>query len=82
MIDNIREEKNIENIMEDALEKGEFVVYLQPKYGLTADNLIKTGEVIGAEALVRWYHEGQIISPGKFIPIFEKNGASLSAVSK
>ncbi len=74
MIENIREEKNIENIMEDALEKGEFVVYLQPKYGLTADNLIKTGEVIGAEALVRWYHDGQIISPGKFIPIFEKNG--------
>ena len=74
MMENIREEKNIENIMEDALEKGEFVVYLQPKYGLTVDNLVKTGEVIGAEALVRWYHDGQIISPGKFIPIFEKNG--------
>lgn len=70
MMENIREEKSIENIMEDALEKGEFVVYLQPKYGLGDES----GEVIGAEALVRWYHDGQIISPGKFIPIFEKNG--------
>ena len=70
MMENIREEKNIENIMEDALEKREFVVYLQPKYGLGDE----TGEVIGAEALVRWYHNGEIISPGKFIPIFEKNG--------
>lgn len=74
MIENIREEKSIENIMEDSLEKGEFVVYLQPKYGLEEDNSTPSGEVIGAEALVRWYHEGQIISPGKFIPIFEKNG--------
>ncbi len=74
MIENIREEKSIENIMEDSLEKGEFVVYLQPKYGLEEDNTTPSGEVIGAEALVRWYHEGQIISPGKFIPIFEKNG--------
>ena len=74
MIENIREEKSIENIMEDSLEKGEFVVYLQPKYGLEEDNETPSGEVIGAEALVRWYHDGKIISPGKFIPIFEKNG--------
>lgn len=70
MMENIREEKQIENIMEDALEKGEFLVYLQPKYGLSYES----GEVIGAEALVRWYHDGEIISPGRFIPIFEKNG--------
>ncbi len=74
MMENIREEKSIENIMEDSLEKGEFVVYLQPKYGLEEDNTTPSGDVIGAEALVRWYHDGQIISPGKFIPIFEKNG--------
>lgn len=70
MLDNIREEKSIENIMEEALEKGEFVVYLQPKYDLDDSG----GEVIGAEALVRWYHDGEIMQPGKFIPIFEKNG--------
>ena len=70
MLDNIREEKSIENIMEDALEKGEFMVYLQPKYALGSSG----GNVIGAEALVRWKHDGEIISPGRFIPIFEKNG--------
>ncbi len=74
MMDNIREEKSIENAMEDALEKKEFLVYLQPKYGLEEDNSTPSGEVIGAEALVRWHHDGKIISPGKFIPIFEKNG--------
>ncbi len=74
MIEKIREKKSIEDAMEDALEKGEFVVYLQPKFGLEEDNATPNGEVIGAEALVRWYHDGQIISPGKFIPIFEKNG--------
>jgi len=70
MLNNIREEKSIENIMEDALEKGEFMVYLQPKYNLDSESKL----VIGAEALVRWKHDGEIISPGRFIPIFEKNG--------
>ena len=69
MLDDLREEKHIEDAMEEALEKGEFLVYLQPKY-----NLSKSDEIIGAEALVRWNHEGEIISPGKFIPVFEKNG--------
>ena len=69
MLNDLREEKNIENAMEEALEKREFLVYLQPKYKLGDEN-----EVIGAEALVRWYHGGEIISPGKFIPVFEKNG--------
>ena len=70
MLNDLREEKNIENSMEEALEKKEFLVYLQPKYALN-DN---SNEVIGAEALVRWCHNGEIISPGKFIPVFEKNG--------
>ena len=34
-----------------------------------------TGKIIGSEALVRWIHPSQgIISPGEFIPVFEKNG--------
>ncbi len=70
MLNDLREEKYIEDAMEEALEKGEFIVYLQPKYALDGSS----DEVIGAEALVRWYHNGEIISPGKFIPVFEKNG--------
>lgn len=60
---------SIESEMVRALERGDFIVYYQPKYEL------KTDKIIGAEALVRWNHETHgIISPGLFIPLFEKNG--------
>ncbi|MCI9177790.1 MAG: EAL domain-containing protein [Clostridia bacterium] len=61
------EEQQIESCMEQALKDNEFVVVYQPK---TAAN---TEKVVGAEALVRWHRNGQIIPPGKFIPLFEKN---------
>ncbi len=55
--------------MEKALENHEFEVYLQPKVCL------KTGKVIGAEALVRWIHPTKgMIYPNDFIPLFEENG--------
>lgn len=69
MIETIRSEKSIENIMEDALERREFIVYLQPKF-----NLDDPEHVAGAEALVRWKHDGKLVPPGNFIPVFEKNG--------
>ncbi|MBO7340086.1 MAG: GGDEF domain-containing protein [Lachnospiraceae bacterium] len=54
---------------EQAIKNEEFVVYYQPKY----DPQTKT--LRGAEALIRWNSpELGFISPGKFIPIFEKNG--------
>ena len=62
-------EKMITDSMEKALAEKQFTVYLQPKYGLHKER------IIGAEALVRWFHpEFGFISPGEFIPIFEKNG--------
>lgn len=62
-------EKAITDVMETALAEGQFVVYLQPKYSLN-DNCMA-----GAEALVRWIHpEWGFMSPGEFIPLFEKNG--------
>ena len=62
-------EQNIINEMEHALETGEFVVYFQPKYEL--DHCRPSG----AEALVRWKRaEGTMVSPGEFIPLFEKDG--------
>ena len=61
-------EKEITDVMSSALEEGQFIVYLQPKFSLK-DNLIT-----GAEALVRWIHpEWGFMSPGEFIPLFEKN---------
>ena len=62
-------ERRIEDDMEKALENHEFQVYLQPKYSTKKEVLS------AAEALVRWIHPVLgFISPGKFIPIFEKNG--------
>lgn len=61
--------KFIEDRMDYALEHGEFVMFLQPKYN------ISTSSIVGAEALVRWIHtEKGMISPMEFIPVFEHNG--------
>ena len=63
------ERQLIEDEMNKALEEGQFLMYLQPKYSL------ETNQVIGAEALVRWKHPTKgMIPPDKFIPLFEKNG--------
>ncbi len=67
--DKIKERLFIESNMEQALKNNEFKVYYQPKVS------IETGDIVGAEALVRWIRpDGEIISPGKFVPIFEENG--------
>lgn len=62
-------EQRILDEMETALEKKQFQVYYQPKHDT------RNGDVSGAEALVRWIHpEFGFMSPGEFIPLFEKNG--------
>ncbi|MEG0996045.1 MAG: EAL domain-containing protein, partial [Clostridia bacterium] len=62
-------EQEITNEMNFALENGQFEIYLQPKYN------IHTNLPCGAEALVRWMHPTKgMLSPGSFIPIFERNG--------
>lgn len=62
-------EQDILAIAGTALEEKQFVLYYQPQFN-HAD-----GTIIGAEALVRWKHPDRgLISPGLFIPIFEKNG--------
>lgn len=66
---NLIEVKRIENDMHRALNNNEFKLYLQPKVNL------KNGLISGAEALVRWEHpELGLLSPIKFISIFEENG--------
>ncbi len=57
--------KSIEHI-EQALERQEFELYFQPKVNM------RTGAVIGAEALIRWRHPDRgLISPGEFLPLIE-----------
>lgn len=63
------EEQQICDESHRALKNGEFSVYYQPVYG------IKAKRFTSAEALVRWNHPTKgLISPGKFVPVFEKNG--------
>lgn len=63
------DEQGIINDMSAALETGQFILYLQPKYN------IKKNVLDGAEVLVRWQHPTKgMISPGAFIPVFERNG--------
>ncbi|MBR2408798.1 MAG: bifunctional diguanylate cyclase/phosphodiesterase [Lachnospiraceae bacterium] len=69
MRNDLLSEQEISGIMEGALADKHFVVYYQPQYNHA------TGGLVGAEALVRWKHpERGLISPGLFIPIFERNG--------
>ncbi|HJB68744.1 MAG TPA: EAL domain-containing protein [Candidatus Fournierella excrementigallinarum] len=63
----------VESHMHQALQSGEFRMYLQPKIDLTS------GRLGGAEALVRWTTgTGRILYPDQFIPLFEQNGFSVS----
>ncbi len=65
----LEKEQEIVNEMVQALADEQFIVYLQPKYSL------ETNAPAGAEALVRWMHPKKgMVSPGLFIPVFEKNG--------
>lgn len=62
-------ERQVENDIVGALENGELLLYVQPKVDM------RTGRIIGGEALVRWQHpEKGLVPPGEFIPVLEKNG--------
>ena len=56
----------VQRMFPEALKNEEFRVYYQPKVHTG------TGEMIGAEALCRWFHDGAMISPGEFIPALEE----------
>ena len=69
MGEQLRRAEIIIDQKESALEQGQFEVYYQPKHSA------QTGQVVGAEALVRWNHpEYGLMSPGEFLPLFEANG--------
>lgn len=66
---NAFERMEMLNMLCSAIEKQEFSLYYQPQVD------IKTGKIVGAEALIRWTHpEKGGISPADFIPIAEQGG--------
>ena len=71
---NVRavQRQSIEESLRRALERNELALHYQPKVNL------KTGEISGAEALLRWTHATQgAISPAQFIPVAEDCGLIL-----
>ena len=56
------------NKLRHALEKQELFLVFQPQLG------IQSNQVTGIETLVRWKHQGDIISPADFIPLAEQSG--------
>ncbi|GGO00691.1 hypothetical protein GCM10010969_22170 [Saccharibacillus kuerlensis] len=59
----------LERDLQSAIEQGELVLFYQPKVD------IRTGELVGLEALVRWRHSTLgMVSPLKFISIAEESG--------
>ena len=63
----------IENKLKEAINNQNFELYYQPQY------YVGNKQLRGMEALIRWRDkDNQMISPGVFIPIAEKNGAIIS----
>lgn len=61
----------LEGELRHAVDREEFVVYYQPQIDL------RTGAIIGAEALVRWQHPNRgLIHPGEFLPAAVDTGLS------
>lgn len=55
-----------------ALAERQFALYYQPKVNM------RTGEVIGAEALIRWQHPQRgLLSPALFLPVVEDNALAI-----
>ena len=66
------ERQYIEEGLRHALEHQEFALHYQPKVN------VKTGAIVGAEALVRWTHPTRgPLAPSKFIPVAEETGLIL-----
>jgi len=65
----IADKLSLENRLNQALEKGEFVLHYQPKINLVS------GKLTGAEALIRWNDPRTgLMPPGHFIPLLEETG--------
>jgi diguanylate cyclase (GGDEF)-like protein/PAS domain S-box-containing protein len=62
-----------ERELRHALERGEFVLHYQPKVS------VATGELRGAEALLRWTHPQRgLVGPAQFTPLLEESGLAAS----
>ncbi len=69
---NIRGHHEVLQSIRLGFERGEFDLHYQPKVNL------RTGEVIGAEALVRWHHPQRgLLAPAAFLPLIENHSLTV-----
>jgi diguanylate cyclase (GGDEF)-like protein/PAS domain S-box-containing protein len=69
MNDAAQERLLLENDLRHAVERGEFTLHYQPQLDL------KTGRIVGFEALVRWLHPQRgMVGPSQFVPAAEETG--------
>ncbi|NRR31123.1 EAL domain-containing protein [Oxalobacteraceae bacterium] len=65
----IAEKVELEKLLKQAIDGEQFVMYYQPKVDA------RTGQITGAEALIRWQHPVLgMVPPDKFIPLAEETG--------
>ncbi len=66
--EHARSNFDLEAALHSAVDRNELVLHYQPIIDA------RTGQVTGAEALMRWMRGGQLITPASFIPLAEENG--------
>lgn len=67
MAEALRRRLALSSLLREALQGEAFELYYQPQYR------VADGQPVGAEALLRWQHAGQFISPAEFIPVAEES---------
>ncbi len=67
LMQEMNNQRLLQEMIPQCMARKEFVPYYQPKVRLEDRTLS------GAEALVRWHHDGEVIPPYKFIPPMEQN---------
>lgn len=66
--DQVNRQKKVIDLFDQAVDNKEFAIYYQPKVNS------QTNMLVGAEGLVRWWHENDMINPGDFVPVLEREG--------
>ncbi|MBU3697097.1 MAG: GGDEF domain-containing protein [Rhodocyclaceae bacterium] len=68
MNERLQARVRLESDLREAVVKNEFSLHFQPQIDLAS------GRLCGAEALLRWQHDGRMIPPDEFIPVAEDTG--------
>ncbi len=71
MQDEVRDRLRLETDVLQALQRNEFSMHYQPVFDLHAPS---GSAPVAVEALLRWQHEGEPVSPVSFIPVLEESG--------